>query len=71
MTILLVLVILWLALAGPKCREKEERSGTAADTRFHYFSGQELTGIQTQLLKWYDANKRDLPWRQQVKLIKK
>ena len=29
-----------------------------------HFSGKdEIKAVQRQLLKWYDANRRDLPWR--------
>lgn len=31
--------------------------------KYHQFSSQEIEDIQKNLLKWYDINKRDLPWR--------
>ena len=56
-----------MTFAEPKCGDTEERTVTiTADTKFHCFSKEELTEIQTKLLKWYEANKRNLPWRQQV-----
>ena len=30
---------------------------------FHQFSKTDLHGLRTQLLTWYDKNKRMLPWR--------
>jgi len=32
----------------------------------HRFSRSEITDIRADLLSWYDANKRDLPWRKQA-----
>ncbi|KNE59139.1 A/G-specific adenine glycosylase [Allomyces macrogynus ATCC 38327] len=32
----------------------------------HRFGADDAQAIQTQLLAWYDANKRDLPWRKPV-----
>ncbi|THD18567.1 A/G-specific adenine DNA glycosylase [Fasciola hepatica] len=35
----------------------------------HTFSPEEVASIQKALLSWYDANKRDLPWRRMVCLL--
>jgi adenine-specific DNA glycosylase len=29
----------------------------------HIFQLEEIKGVRTNLLNWYDQNKRDLPWR--------
>jgi hypothetical protein len=31
--------------------------------RYHRFATDEIPAIRSVLLAWYDANKRDLPWR--------
>ena len=33
------------------------------DAAYHHFSAEEVAGLRRELLSWYDANRRKLPWR--------
>lgn len=44
---------------------KETTDSADGEANFHDFSDNEVNLLQTELLTWYDANKRDLPWRLQ------
>ncbi|XP_076462945.1 adenine DNA glycosylase-like [Babylonia areolata] len=54
---------------GKSSMREEEKVVAAGDAcQFHRFTDDELQNTQTKLLEWYDANKRDLPWRRQSKV---
>ena len=44
------------------CVEGQTNSIPAA----HQLSDADISEVRQKLLSWYDANKRDLPWRKQV-----
>ncbi|KAL8607228.1 hypothetical protein ACOMHN_009622 [Nucella lapillus] len=53
-----------------KAADKEEKGGNVGSAgacgEFHRFTEDELSGVQSRLLEWYDVHKRDLPWRKQI-----